>query len=289
MVWSRRHADRRTAPAFYLLAVGYLWFLGSLTSAASSWLFTAGWVLSDLIFIPFTALVLAYPTGRLETRLERAIPLATALILVPASILALLFDPTPAPDTCPDCAGSAIVIADIPEIGSVADVVSSLGGLALIATVVWILVRRWRRASPALRRLLWPVLGTGAATLIAVAALVVSDLFSPTVADALQLVFLLCFASVPIAFLFGVLRTRLARTSVTDVVLALESGIRSETRWRLRSTTPRSPSSTASRRQANGWTLRGAASPSPSRPKVVRSRRSIGSDCRLRRSSTTPR
>ena len=103
--------------------------------------------------------------------------------------------------------------------------ISSLGGLALIATVVWILVRRWRAASPAMRRLLWPVLGTGAATLLAVAALVVSDLFSPTVADALELVFLLCFASVPIAFLFGVLRTRLARTSVTDVVLALESGI----------------------------------------------------------------
>ena len=223
LIAQARRPENRTG--IYLLAVGYFWFLGGLTSASSSLVFSAGWVLSDLMFIPFTALVLGYPTGRLETRLERAIPLATALVLVPASLLALLFDPTPAPDRCPDCAGSAIVIADVPEIARIADLVSSLGGLALIATIVWILVGRWRRASPALRRLLWPVLGTGAATLLSVAALVIGDLLSTTVANAIELVFLLSFAAVPIAFLFGVLRTRLARTSVTDVVLALESGI----------------------------------------------------------------
>ena len=36
--------------------------------------------------------------------------------------------------------------------------------------------------------------------------------------------FLACFAAVPIAFLLGILRIRLARSSVSELVVALEAG-----------------------------------------------------------------
>ncbi len=45
----------------------------------------------------------------------------------------------------------------------------------LIGLVVAILVRRWRGATPALRRSLWPVAGAGIVTLLAVGLVVVAD------------------------------------------------------------------------------------------------------------------
>ena len=65
----------------------------------NEWLFAIGFVLGDLVWIPFTALVLAYPTGRFASRLERTIPIAAGVLVATTSIFKLLFDPTPAPDS----------------------------------------------------------------------------------------------------------------------------------------------------------------------------------------------
>jgi PAS domain S-box-containing protein len=216
-----RRPENRTG--IYLLAVGYVWFFGALTDSGNEWVSTLGFLLGNLVFAPFTALVLAYPSGRLRTRLERAIPIVTGVLLTTSSLLVLLFDPELA-DRCDGCPGSAIAIADRPGLADVFDAVSTIGGLALIVLVVAILVRRWRAAGPALRRLLWPVLFSGSATLVAIGLVVIADQFSSRVADGLSILFLLTFASVPFAFLFGILRTRLARSPVSELVLALDSG-----------------------------------------------------------------
>src|SRR5262245_12911212 len=47
----------------YLAATGYVWFFGALQDANSDWLFTIGFLLGNLVWVPFSALVLAYPTG----------------------------------------------------------------------------------------------------------------------------------------------------------------------------------------------------------------------------------
>jgi PAS domain S-box-containing protein len=215
--------DNRTG--VYLAATGYVWPLGALTSSPNEWVFTIGYVLGDLVWIPFTALVLAYPTGRLATRLERAIPLAAGALVVSTALAQLLFDPDPAPERCDDCAGSAIVISDAPSVGQAVDLATTIVGLGLIAVAVVILYRRWRTASPAARHLLWPVAGAGAATLVAVALVIVADQFSARVADAFQVVLLVTFTLVPFAFLFGVLQTRLSRTPVSDLVVALDEEV----------------------------------------------------------------
>jgi PAS domain S-box-containing protein len=207
----------------FLAATGYVWFLSALTTSGNSWLFTIGFVFGNLVWAPFTALVLAYPTGRFATRLERALPVVTGVALVVPALLAALLDPYPAAG-CESCPESAIAVADRPEAGTALDVVTTVAGLVLIGVVVTILVRRWRRASSALRRVLWPVVGAGVAVLLSVALVVVTNAVSQTTSPALQLLFYVAFASVPLAFLFGVLRTRLARSSVTDVVVALERG-----------------------------------------------------------------
>jgi PAS domain S-box-containing protein len=217
-----RRPENRTG--VYLAATGYVWFLAALSDSDNEWMFTVGWVVGNLVWVPFTALVLAYPTGRLQTTLERRLPLAVAVLLTVPSFLTLLFDPSPAPDRCDGCPGSAIVVADLPGLGAFFNFLVTLFGLGLIVTVVAILVRRWRSASQALRRLLRPVIGAGVATLVSIGLVVIADLVSSTAADAFQLLFFLSFSAVPVAFLFGILQSRLARSSAADLVVALEHG-----------------------------------------------------------------
>ena len=55
--------------------------------------------------------------------------------------------------------------------------------------------------------------------------MVVADQFSAGLADALQPLFFAAFCAVPIAFLAGILRSRLSRSSVGDLVVALQEGV----------------------------------------------------------------
>jgi PAS domain S-box-containing protein len=90
--------------------------------------------------------------------------------------------------------------------------------------LLWIVVGRYLRATTALRRVLGPVLAAGSLTLIALVLQVVVSSFSKTAADPLGYVFLATFGMVPFAFLVGVLRSRLARSAVADLLLALGRG-----------------------------------------------------------------
>ncbi len=217
-----RRPENRTG--VFLVGVGYLWLLNALGDSNEPWVFTLGVLLGGLVWVPFGALLLGYPTGRLETRLERAIPLAAGALLVGTSLLRLLFDPTPAPSRCDSCPESAILLSDVPAVADAARAVASVGSIVLLVLVLGALVRRWRAATPALRRLAWPVLAAAIATLVTIGLFVVADQLFPAAADSLLLAFYAVFTTVPLAFLFGVLRTRLARSSVTDVVMALETG-----------------------------------------------------------------
>jgi PAS domain S-box-containing protein len=217
-----RRPQNRTG--VYLLGVGYLWFLGALTDSSNDWLFTIGFALANLVWVPFTALVLAYPGGELRTPLERALPRVVGVLLVSSQVLVLLFDPSPAPERCEDCGGSAIVVSDRPGLADLANAIWTVVAIGLIGTVVTLLVRNWQRATPARRRVLRPVLWTGSAALVAVATLAVGELVAPGAGDVLQVVFLLALAALPVAFLLGVLHTRLTRSPVNELVLALQQG-----------------------------------------------------------------
>jgi PAS domain S-box-containing protein len=218
-----RRPDNRTG--VYLAAVGYMLFLNGLTSSTNEWVFALGFATEGFIWAPFTALVLAYPTGQLQSRVERFIPVAVGTLLTTTSVVLLLFDPTPAPARCEECPASPIVVAESTGISSFAENAATAGSLLLIVLVAVVLVRRWRAASRASRRLLWPVLASGSATFLAIGLAVIADRFSERLTEALQLVFLVAFTTVPLAFLFGILRTRLARSSVTGVVVALQQGV----------------------------------------------------------------
>ena len=91
--------------------------------------------------------------------------------------------------------------------------------------MIAIVVTRFVRARGALRRALGPVLGTGALVLGVLFVQLVVDTFSEDAAEPLYFLFLVTFALVPVAFLAGVLRSRLARSGVADLLVELGRGV----------------------------------------------------------------
>jgi PAS domain S-box-containing protein len=224
LIARRRRPDNRTG--IYLAAVGYLWFLGALGDANSKTAYTVGTLLANLAFVAFAALVLAFPSGRLAPRPDRLLVIATAVFVLVGPPLLLMFAEYPAGCRSgpTDCAGSAIVVVDSPTTERIVDAAGTVATVGLVLAVVWVLVRRWRGASAALRRVLLPVYVAGVgALLILLVSNVVSEL-STGVSDALAPLFLVLFAAVPFAFLFGILRSRLARGSVAGLVVAIGEG-----------------------------------------------------------------
>ncbi len=212
--------DNRTGAQ--MLAVGLLWSVGALQLAESSLVFTIGYVLSGLAFVAVAYLILAYPTGRLRPGDEWIVWAVLAVVTLGPLAISLV-DPTPIPG-CGDCPESAFLVADRPGLAQAAGLALGLTAAAL-ATVVFVrLVRRFRAASPPLRRVIGPVYFF---TLLALVGLVASNIvwtFDGTAGLAVELAALAALALMPVAFLAGILRTRLQRAGVADLVIALGNG-----------------------------------------------------------------
>ena len=215
-----RRPDNRTGAQ--MLAVGLLWSLGALQMAEGSLLFTLGYVLSGLAFVAFAQLILSYPTGRLRPG-DEWIVWAVLVVVTVGPLTVSLFDPSPIP-TCEQCPESAFLVSDRSGLARGAAIVVALAAAAIAALVFVRLFRRYRSASPPLRRVLGPVY---LFTMVALVGLVASSLVGTLDADAglvIEFAALASMALMPLAFLAGILRSRLARAGVADLVIALGNG-----------------------------------------------------------------
>ncbi|HEX4929858.1 MAG TPA: PAS domain S-box protein, partial [Gaiellaceae bacterium] len=215
-----RRPENRTG--YLLAAVGYTWFLGALSESNNDWLFTLGNPLGSLALGAFAHLLLAFPGGRLTSRRDLWIVVFTYVLVVGGTLAAGLLSEHPDP-TCTTCR-STIAIGTYERAYDAIDAVTSVLGLALLATLLIIVVSRFLRARGALRRALAPVLGAGIVVMLVLVLQIVVDSYSTDAAAPLEYVFLAAFATVPLAFLMGVLRSRLARAGVGDLLLALGRG-----------------------------------------------------------------
>ena len=215
-----RRPENRTG--VLLLTVGYLWFLGALAESNNDWVFTIGIALSTVAFGAFVHLLLAFPWGKLGRRRDAYLVVATYALTLLGSVALLMVEERPDPD-CATCVSTLAVTND-----ATAQTVTQLTvtGLALllIGAILATVGRRFRRSSPALRRVLGPVIVTGALAMLLAVGELAAGIFSDRAAEQLELLFLATFATVPIAFLAGVLRARLARSAVGELLLDLAAG-----------------------------------------------------------------
>ena len=160
-----------------LVLAGYLWSLTALAGSDDELLYSIGRVAGWFVEAAMVYLVLAFPSGRLTTRIDRALALAVLAVVVVLFLpTALIAETYPAPSqvsTCnATCPGNAFMLLDsepalLDEL--VVPLRELLAALLLIAVVVR-LADRIRRATRLMRRTLVPVLVAAILRTLALAA-----------------------------------------------------------------------------------------------------------------------
>ena len=211
IVWQRR-PDSRTG--LWMTATGFL-YLGPqlLEEIDTSLAFTIGELFAVVWLVPFAALVLGYPTGRLTGPADR-IPVAVfAFGTTVMQLVWLLFLPADGYDNV------LMIWSDAGAADAIDTTQRTINSTAGAAVAV-IALARWWRAAPALRRLLLPVLAGGIAAAVlagqAYYRLLAGEWMRPTFEITSVVLFL-----IPLAFLVGALRAQMARAGMADLVVAL--------------------------------------------------------------------
>jgi signal transduction histidine kinase len=223
IAWRRRPGNRL---GLLMLAAGFALLCRQFRYSHETLLFTVFFAVGDIAYALVGHTILAYPSGRLTTRINRALasaaygtvaifPLAVLLFHGATSRL-LFFDHGPR--------RSYLLISDQPQVVEAlqkTQVVIFNGVLAglILVVIVGRLVHATRRA----RRLLAPLL-------VAAAALALQAMFQAASAFGSQLFAydylfwwqIAAGIALPLAFLAGMLRSRLARVRLGDLVLRLE-------------------------------------------------------------------
>jgi signal transduction histidine kinase len=211
--WRRRPLSR-VGPLMVFL--GFAWFASLLVFSSVSALYTVGLFFRPLFIAVLNHLLLAFPSGRLEGRLARAIVIAAYLdtiVVVAASV------PFQQPDAEDDVRNLVLLEPN----DALADGLRNAArwiGVALILTSLLLLARRWRRATPPWRRAVAPVLWAGAAAAAFGALRLLNDALGRPLGPA-EVGFFVVLTTVPLAFELGLLRTRLARGAVAELVVEL--------------------------------------------------------------------
>jgi signal transduction histidine kinase len=204
IAWWRR-PDSRFGPL--MVAAGFVNFLATLDWASAAVPFTIGAAFDVLPPLLFLYVFLAYPTGRLVGRLERAIVGAAYASVIGLGLTRLLLG----------AAGPRNLIAVASEPHAI-DVMRDVGFLAIsafcLAGIGVLAAQRWGRQRPP-RRPLGPLVDSFALGLVMIAALFSSAVFvgRPEDVPAIEAIRRTAFFVVglaPIAFLIGLLRSRLA-------------------------------------------------------------------------------
>jgi DNA-binding CsgD family transcriptional regulator len=191
VAWTRRPENRT---GLLMMLAGAVWF-GRDLDWTSIWLLTRASELAQNLFLALIAhVVIVFPHGSARTRRERTLVAAAYALAVPGYFLS--------------------------KIDDLANTVLSALAIVLAVALIYVVVERWLAASGPGRRALEPLVWTGPPVLVVVAVLIARDYIGiaiPDWADWLAL----AYTAIPVAFLLGVLRTRLRRASLGDLVLEL--------------------------------------------------------------------
>jgi signal transduction histidine kinase len=220
--WDRR-PDNNIGPL--MTAIGFTWFFQGLTAAGNSVVFAIGIVGSSLPYAILVHLLVSFPSGRLQSRFQRLVVAAAYLTTTVLQLAwAIFIDPTKQSD-CDGCPENPILIAGQEGIADIINAFQVSLAVFAIASTVAIVFLRWRHSTPAQRRALTPVVLTGGvAFTILLAQLVLGELGVPgAVEDGAYIASIVIFASLPFAFLIGLLRSRIGRTEEITTALSAEN------------------------------------------------------------------
>jgi signal transduction histidine kinase len=208
--WWRRPGNRTGA---LMVAAGFAWFATGVSASDDDLLFTIGIALDGLFPAILGHLLMAFPSGRLQTRAERLAAAGGYFTATVLQVPSLLFEEPGEPE-------NLLIVSADQGLSDALDAMQFAAALVVVALSVAILVRRGLAGSAGQRRALTPVLWTGGA---AFAAFVVSNGFDAATGervDVLDRLTVLLVATIPFGFLIGLLRSRLAHGEAVAELIA---------------------------------------------------------------------
>jgi PAS domain S-box-containing protein len=212
--WSRRPHNRT---GMLMVAVGFGVMVGALEEANYSVPHTLGRLFGSMFIAVFVHLLLAYPSGELLSRYGRALVAAAYGTAFLAPLFESMFpeDETCKPHACPDnlLLVSRDHAANLAQTAVFTTIVVLLFGVAFA-----LLVGRWRRATPALRRILRTVYLAGGLTMLLLAVGFLVTPFFGVGNTIVTVALIVTFTAVPFLFLAGVVGTTIARGSGVDAI-----------------------------------------------------------------------
>jgi signal transduction histidine kinase len=195
-----------------MTAAAFAWFATGVSAANDEIVHTFGLAVDGLFTAVVGHLLMAFPTGRLETPAQRLVIAGVYLTVTVLQVPALLFEDDPR---------NLLVIEPEQGLSDALDGVQFLAGLSLILVSAGMLVRRWGAAPAVRRRVLGPVMWTGGAAFFVFFVTAGFDAAGSPV-PVLEHLTLALVATVPFGFLAGLLRTRLAEgAAVAELVRRL--------------------------------------------------------------------
>ncbi|TMB88738.1 MAG: sensor histidine kinase, partial [Chloroflexi bacterium] len=201
--------------------VGLTWFIVDLQFAPSRVAYTIGNLLGIVTYAVLAHLILAFPSGRLERNDDRVLAISVYAWMVIGNLLTeTFFAPPPGPSLSPHIL--LVAHTDAAQ-NQVANSVQFSVNMLLGALTLSLLLVHWRAASHLGRRALWPALWSSLPLLTVVLALNLVNLFSSPawLRMSLPVVTPLGLMTLPLAFLAGLVRTRLSRLSVGPLIVDL--------------------------------------------------------------------
>jgi signal transduction histidine kinase len=216
IAWHRRPANRTGK---LLVAIGLCVALAPIRGLPWPLLTPVGIISASASHALLGYLLLAFPSGELRSTWSRALVALTAVLLVVPRLVSLAaFDPS---SIGLDYVNPYLVIRDASIAAGTVAVAALIEFLVVVGYVGALAVRWWRGSEPA-RRVLSPVLVPALMVAVIRSAETASRVGGPAgLQEVLFTAQFLAHAAIPLGFLIGLLRTRMARSLIADLVVEL--------------------------------------------------------------------
>jgi signal transduction histidine kinase len=215
LAWQRRPDNRFGA---LMVALGYAYCLSGLIVSTEPWSFIFGLHLIALPYAILLHILVAFPSGRLHERGERALVWAAYVTATVVWWALMSIEDTGRVGLPPN----HLLVASKPDLFETLANVRLGVVVALIALAGAVIVQRWDEASVAQRRALAPVYLSGGFVLVLYAIWSITGIagVDQDVQENLERARVVALALVPFAFLAGLLRSRVAGAAAVSALVA---------------------------------------------------------------------
>ncbi len=222
LIAARKRPESRVG--LLLGIAGLLYLAAMLNQSDVALIYTIGWLPYWIAMAVIGHIIITFPSGRIRAWTEGVIVGSNYVNGIVLTFVSLLFWSERVTFGCTTCPSNLLMVSNDPALADRIGGLATWLGVATAVASVGILTYRWWRATLAGRRVYGPALWVG--LLLTVEYILVvgffQDWLSPTsrffwVDQALT-------AAYPIAFLVGLLRTRMTRSAMGDLVIELGRG-----------------------------------------------------------------